>query len=92
MALDPGLPIIITGGFWRHIRYVRIYHRYCPEVRGEGRSLADAAAHLANQLVRALDFDPDHGGHGVLERALADVRALQSADSEHRPRPMAAIS
>ena len=46
----PATSIIITDGSWMHIRHTRIYHRHYPEVRGEGRSLADAAGHLMNQL------------------------------------------
>ena len=59
-----------------HIRHARIYHRRYPEVRGEGRSLADAASHLMNQLTRALDFV--HGREReAVERAIADVRAIR---------------
>jgi hypothetical protein len=76
MTHDPGTPIIITDGYWMHIRHVGIYHRRYPEIRGEGRSLAGAASHLMNQLTRGLD-----SAHGrereALERALADVRAIR---------------
>jgi hypothetical protein len=76
MAHDADTSIIITDGFWMHIRHTRIHHRHYPEVRGEGRSLADAAAHLMNQLAIALDYA--HGREReAIERALADVRAIR---------------
>jgi hypothetical protein len=76
MAHDAGTSIIITDGFWMHIRHTRIHHRHYPEVRGEGRSLADAVAHLMNQLATALDFA--HGREReAIERAIADVRAIR---------------
>jgi hypothetical protein len=87
MAHDPGIPIIITDGNWMHIRHTRIYHRHVPEIRGEGASYADAAAHLANQLARALDFAHGYGGCEVIERALADLRAPRPARSG-QPAPM----
>jgi hypothetical protein len=74
MIHDPGTSIVITDGYWMHIRHMRICHRRYPEVRGEGRSLADAASHLMNQLTRCLDFA--HGREReAIEWALADVRA-----------------
>jgi hypothetical protein len=79
MYHDSAIPIIITDGSWGHIRQTRIHHRRYPEARGEGRSLAEAARHLAGQLARSLDFA--HGrDREAVERALADIRAL-------RPRP-----
>ena len=74
---DPGNPIVIADGYWRHIRHIRVYHRRYPEVRGEGRTLAEAAGHLMNQLTRGLDFA--HGrDRETAERAVAEVRAIRS--------------
>ena len=56
MANDPETPIVITDGTWMHIRQIRACHRRYPEVRGEGRTRTEALDHLANQLIRALDF------------------------------------
>jgi hypothetical protein len=67
--------IIISEGRWGHIRCVQIRHPLCPEVRGEGASLAEAARHLATQLTRALDFTPGRAGREPIEAALSDVRA-----------------
>src|SRR4051794_9453230 len=77
MAHDDNTTIIIADGSWMHIRYTGSHHRHFPEVRGEGRSIADAAAHLVNQLAMALDFA--HGREReAIETALADVRAFRS--------------
>ena len=76
MIHDSGASIVITDGYWMHIRHTRIHHRHYPEVRGEGRSLADAAAHLRNQLAIALDLAHGHERE-ALERALADVRSIR---------------
>src|SRR4051794_7809171 len=76
MAHDRSIPIIITDGYWMHIRHTRIFHRNYPEIRGEGASLEDASAHLENQLARALDGARGLGSREAVESALADVRAL----------------
>ena len=90
MAYDAGIPITITDGYWMHTRQTRIYHRCYQEVRGEGRSLADVASHLINQLTRALDFA--HGREReVVERVVADVRALQSSRPRHRSGELATV-
>ena len=90
MIHDPDTSIIITDGYWMHIRHTRIYHRRYPEVRGEGRSLADAASHLVNQLTRGLDFA--HGREReAVERAVADVRAIRPSRPRHRPGALAAV-
>jgi len=90
MTHDPGTPIIITDGFWMHIRHTLIYHRHYPEVRGEGRSLADAASHLMNQLTRCIDHAPGREREAA-ERAVADVRALHPSRPRNRPGELAAV-
>jgi hypothetical protein len=76
MAHDDNTSIIIVDGCWMHIRHTQIHHRRYPEVRGEGRSIADAAAHLMNQLAMGLDFA--HGREReAIEKALADVRSIR---------------
>lgn len=76
MAHDTGTPLMITDGYWMHIRHVAIYHRHYPETRGEGKSLGGAAIHLMNQLTRGLDAV--HGREReALERALGDIGAIR---------------
>ena len=78
MFHDPGASIIVTNGSWMHIRLTRIYHRHYPEVRGEGRSIADAAAHLVKQLANALDC-----AHGREREALKPTLAASRAIRPH---------
>jgi hypothetical protein len=77
MEHNPGTSIIVTDGYWMHIRHTRIHHRQYPEVRGEGASPAAAAAHLAKQLAGALDFCRGREAFEALVRALADVHAFR---------------
>jgi hypothetical protein len=89
MIHDPDTSIVIADGYWMHIRLTRIYHRLYPEVRGEGRTLAEAAGHLMSQLTRGLDFA--HGREReAAERAVADVRAIRSSRLRQRPAALAA--
>lgn len=53
-----------------------VHHRDYPEVRGEGNSPEDAAAHLADLLARTLDSAPSDWRRESLERAIEDVRAF----------------
>lgn len=90
MIHDSDAPIVITEGHWMHIPHTRIYHRRYPEVRGEGRSLADAANHLVNQLTCGLDSV--YGSEReVVERAVAEVRAIRSSRPRQRPEALAAV-
>jgi len=84
MSHDPRSSITITDGYWMHIRHTRIYHRRYPEVRGEGRTLAEEASHLVNQLTSGLDFVCGREREAV-ERAVAEVRAFRSSRPRHRP-------
>ena len=88
MIHDPDTSIVVTDGYWMHIRHTRIYHRRYPELRGEGRTFADAASHLVNRLNCGLDFVYGNEREAV-ERAVADVRAFLS--SRPRPRALAAV-
>jgi hypothetical protein len=90
MNHHPGNSIVIAEGYWMHMSQTRIYHRRYPEARGEGRSLADAAVHLVNQLTRSLDFA--HGREReAVERAIADVRSLRTSRPRHQPAALTAI-
>ncbi|WP_406696985.1 hypothetical protein V5E97_38970 [Singulisphaera sp. Ch08] len=84
MTLTPDASIVITDGYWMHIRHTQIHHRHYPEIRGEGRSLADAAAHLSNQLVDAIDFAQARGRREGIALALSDVRAFRKAKPVRR--------
>lgn len=57
-----------------------VHHREFPEVRGEGDSLEDAAAHLAEMLQRTLDSAPSDWRRQGIERAIEDVRAFANRD------------
>ena len=90
MNHDPKTSIVITDGYWMHIRHTRIYHRRYPEARGEGRTLAEATRHLVGELTRGLHFA--HGREReAVERAVAEVRALRSSRSRERPGALAAL-
>lgn len=66
-------PVVASEGRWMHIRSVCVYHRHFPEVRGEGRSIAEASEHLAGQLIRCLDHvrGPKRAR---IKKALAELR------------------
>ncbi|MHB1561918.1 MAG: hypothetical protein ACYC61_31095 [Isosphaeraceae bacterium] len=57
-----------------------VHHREFPEVRGEGDSIEDAAAHLAEMLERTLDSAPSDWRRQGIERAIEDVRAFANRD------------
>jgi len=59
----------------------RIHHRDFPEIRSDGESAEDAAGHLVNQLVRALDTALTSWRRESIQQAIADVRAF--ADQHH---------
>jgi hypothetical protein len=77
LGLDPGNPIVITDGYWMHIRHTRIFHRHYPEVRGEGDSLEAAADHLSSQLARGIGLADGRGAREAIAQALADVHAIR---------------
>jgi hypothetical protein len=90
MNHHPDNSIVIAEGYWMHMPQTRIYHRRYPEARGEGRSLADAAGHLVNQLTRSLDFAYGREREAV-ERAIADLRSLRTSRPRHQPGALAAV-
>ena len=58
---------------------VEVQHRDFPEIRAEGANAAEAAAHLANQLTRALDTALTDWRRQSIQKAVEDVRSF--ADS-----------
>ena len=92
MAPLPGGPIVVTDGYWNHIHCTRVYHRWFPEVRGEGGSIGEATRDLARQLACALEAVRGSGQHEAIERALTDVHGLRPARRRQKQSPRAAIS
>ncbi len=77
MMPDPSRVIVTTGDYpFQSVHALSVHHRDFPEVRGEGGSPADAAAHLAELLSRTLDSVPSDWHRVILERAIEDVRAF----------------
>ena len=66
--------VIVTIGATAHTS--SIYHRDFPEIRAEGENPVIAAAHLANQLTRALDSALTQWRRETIGQAIADVRAF----------------
>ena len=84
-----GASIVITNGMDAHPPYSNLPPSL-PGTPGEGRTLADAASHLVNQLICGLDFV--HGSEReAVERAVAEVRAFRSSRPRHRPWALAAV-
>ncbi|HZW32955.1 MAG TPA: hypothetical protein VFF52_19725 [Isosphaeraceae bacterium] len=53
-----------------------VHHRDFPEIRAEGSSPKEAAAHLVNQLTRTLDSALTDWRRDRVNEAIADVRAF----------------
>ena len=53
-----------------------VHHRDFPEIRAEGSSPKEAAAHLVNQLTRALDSALTDWRRDRVNEAIADVQAF----------------
>jgi hypothetical protein len=77
MATDETRVIVATGAT---ASSARVYHRDFPEIRAEGETPAVAAAHLANQLTRALDSALTVWRRETIGRAIADIEAFVAAN------------
>jgi hypothetical protein len=66
--------IIVATGSTAHT--LRVHHRDFPEIRAEGPSQEVAAAHLVNQLTRALDSALTQWRRETMTQAIADVQAF----------------
>ena len=73
MATEPTPVIVATGAT---ANTASVHHRDFPEIRAEGTTPADAAAHLANQLTRALDSALTQWRRETIAKAIAEVRAF----------------
>lgn len=73
MATDQSRIIVVTGAT---AHASSVYHRDFPEIRAEGQTPEEAAAHLANQLSRALDSALTQWRRETMNQAIADVQAF----------------
>jgi hypothetical protein len=81
MNPDPSQVIVTTEDYpFRNVPGLSVYHRNFPEVRGEGGSIEDAAARLAELLSTALDSAPSDWYRPILAGAIEDVRAFAKGD------------
>jgi hypothetical protein len=55
---------------------VTVHHRDFPEIRAEGGSPKEAASHLVNKLILALDSALTDWRRDTINHAVADVRAF----------------
>jgi hypothetical protein len=69
--------VILTGGPTAGTS--QIHHHDFPEIRSHGESPTIAAAHLANQLTRALDSALTSWRRDAIQQAIADVEAFASS-------------
>ena len=58
-----------------------VHHRDFPEIRAEGSSPKEAAAHLVNHLTRALDSALTDWRRDRVNEAIADVQAFVTQES-----------
>ena len=58
-----------------------VHHRDFPEIRAEGSSPKEAAAHLVNHLTRALDSALTDWRRDRVNEAIADVRAFVAEEN-----------
>jgi hypothetical protein len=63
-----------------------VHHRDFPEIRAEGPTPQEAAAHLVNKLVCALDSALTDWRRETIDHAIADVKAFV-AQKEDVARP-----
>jgi len=73
MATDSSRVIVTVSGTRTA---VTVHHRDFPEIRAEGGSPKEAASHLVNKLVCALDSALTDWRRGTIDQAVADVRAF----------------
>ncbi len=66
--------VIVTSSGTRTA--VTVHHRDFPEIRAEGGSPKEAASHLVNKLVAALDSALTDWRRATIDHAVADVRSF----------------
>jgi hypothetical protein len=72
METDPSRVIVTVSG----TSTATVHHRDFPEIRAEGPSPKDAAAHLVNKLGAALDSALTDWRRNTVDQAIADVKAF----------------
>ena len=70
--------VIVSSGATAHT--TQVHHRDFSEIRADGRSAKEAAAHLANKLTLALDTALTDWRRETLAQAIADVEAFVKKD------------
>jgi hypothetical protein len=73
MATDLSRVIVATGAT---AHTICVHHREFPEIRAEGENPKSAAAHLINQLTRALDSALTEWRRTTIVKAIAEVQAF----------------
>jgi hypothetical protein len=73
MATDSTRVIVTIAG---SSTAVTVHHRDFPEIRAEGGTPKEAASHLVNKLVAALDSALTDWRRETINQAMADVRAF----------------
>jgi hypothetical protein len=71
MASEASRVIVATGAT---ANTMSVHHRDFPEIRAEGETPKIAAAHLANQLTRALDSALTTWRRETIVQAIAEVQ------------------
>ena len=78
MTTEPSRVIVATGAT---AHTMSVHHRDFPEIRAEGETPEIAAAHLANQLTRALDSALTQWRRETIGKAIAEVQAFAARGS-----------
>lgn len=71
--VDPGRVVVTQGST---ANTFQIHHRDIPELHADGTTPGEAAANLAEDLIREIEGVADHYRRGLFERVLDDVRAF----------------
>ena len=78
MDTEPSRVIVTISG---NSSTASVHHRDFPEIRAEGGSPKEAAAHLIHQLTRALDSALTDWRRDRVNEAIADVQAFVDQES-----------
>jgi hypothetical protein len=73
METDPSRVIVTVSGT---SATTIVHHRDFAEIRAEGPSAKEAAAHLVNKLAAALDSALTDWRRNTVDQAIADVKAF----------------
>ena len=73
MPAEPSKIVVATGAT---AHATQVHHQEFPEIRADGPSPAEAAAHLVNQLVRARDSALTPWRLEKIDQAIAETKAF----------------